>query len=216
VSRSVGRTAYQFHRAAGSFKLGAREAQTNVGGKLRTEAEDLVGGLLPGMSPDELSPASVPTRLKVPHRARFVPNVWALSADSGFGRSPRRRRPDGSTNQMHDDTTPASEIGEESINNPRLVTSVTSRFDRGDAKNRKRASRNIEPVTSSTQNLYCTDSREEKREHTHTSNSSKIRILTGRGDAPLRRPTAVRRFQRVTSRGPRHDGGDDPSAEVTR
>jgi hypothetical protein len=117
---------------------------------------------------------------------------------------------------MHDAITTASENGEESINNPSYVTSVTSSSERGDAKNRKTAKRKIELVTSSTQNLYCTDSREEKRENTYTSNSSKIRILIGRGDAPLSPPTAVPRFQRVTSLGPRHDGGDDPSAEVTR
>jgi hypothetical protein len=102
---SVRQTAYHFRPAARGFKSAQREARTNVGRQLRTEAEDLVGGLLAGMSPDELSPASVPTRLNVPHSARFVPKVWALSADSGFGRSPRRRRSDGSTNQMHDDTT---------------------------------------------------------------------------------------------------------------
>jgi hypothetical protein len=116
---------------------------------------------------------------------------------------------------MIKDTTEPTRIGESTINNPSYVTSVTSPFDRGDAKNRKRAGRKIELVTSSTQNLYCTVSREEKRENTHTSNSSKIRILTGRGDAALLFPTAVLRFERVTSREPRHDGGDDLSAEVT-
>jgi hypothetical protein len=213
---TVRRASDHFRRRPPSFKCRRGEAQTNVGRQLRTEAEDLVGGLLPGMSPDELSPASVPTGLNLPHSARFSPINWALWTVPGFGRSPRRRRSDGPANQMHDEPTTASEIGDESINNPSYVTSVTSRSGGGDAKNRKRAGRYIGLVTSSTQNLYCTDSREEKRENTYTSNSSKIRISTGRGDAPLQTPTALWRFQRVTSRKPRHDGGDDLSAEVTR
>jgi hypothetical protein len=110
---TVRRASDHFRRRPPSFKCRRGEAQTNVGSQLRTEAEDLVGGLLPGIGPDELSPASVPARLNLAHRARFVPNVWALSAVFGFGRSPRRRRSDGSTNQMHDATTPASEIGDE-------------------------------------------------------------------------------------------------------
>lgn len=96
-----------------SFKSEDAVAQTNVGNQLRTEAEDLVGGLLPGIGPDELSPASVPTRLNLPHRGRFVPINWALSEVYGLGRPPRYRRSDGPTNPMDDTTTSASEIVEE-------------------------------------------------------------------------------------------------------